>query len=220
MSIYFGIVVLGITIWIPLLIWGLRSTIRVTDAKYKKIYDKIPRSTLVTLTASERKFYRLGGVAILALWFLGMGVFLSMRGIALYPFYANDTKEIPVTIVSEQDVRLTKKGLSYYKFLLSANIDGVTVEDIWVVAPSWFTVQKNTVVDGVYYMNGDHVELGILSAISPVFHWQQITGMIGVTVLAWFFAISQFRLAQTVQTRFEKLSLGDKQVRYQKALKK
>ena len=207
--VYFG-VVFAITLLVVVGIWSARSRMRVIRERYVKLYKKIPASTLVTLTREERKFYRFIGVGVIIVWIAGMAAFLVPRCIAIYPFYTNHAEEIPITIVDKQEVRLTKKGVSYYKFLLSAEVDGRTVEDAWTVAPSWFTVRQGEAVDGLMYRNGNDVELGIASAISPVFRWQQIVGMIGVTFLAWFLAITQFRLARSKQVRFDRLSMIDK----------
>ncbi len=193
--------------------WSARGQMKIIRERYAKLYAKIPASRLVTLTDKERSFYWFVGVGVLIVWFAGMAAFLVPRCVAIYPFYANHTEEIAVTIVDKQEVRLTKKGVSYYKFLLSAEVDGQIVEDAWTVAPSWFTVRQGEVVDGLMYRNGNDVELSIASAISPVFRWQQIVGMIGVTFLAWFLAITQFQLARSKQVRFEKLSMSDKTLR-------
>lgn len=211
-ALYFGIA-LSIALLVALGIGNARAHSRRVRSKYEKIYEKIPASTLVTLTKEERRFYRFIGIAVIVVWIAGMAAFLIPRSIAVYPFYANHAESVSVTIERKEEVRLTKKGVSYYTFLLSAVVDGRTVRDTWTVAPSWFSSHQGETVDGLMYRNGDIVELGIASAIVPVFRWQQISGIFSITVLAWLLAASQFQLARSKQVRFEKLSMIDKTLR-------
>ena len=202
-----------IAFFVVLGFWRARAATRTIQDRYQRIYSKIPPSTVVRLTDREKRSYRFVGVAALIVWFAGMSAFIIPRGIAIYPFYLDHVEEIPVTVVDQREVRLTNKGVSYYRFILSAEVEGEIVEDSWTVAPNWFTSHQGDVVPGLMYREGGVVQLGIASAITPVFSWQQIVGMMGVTAMVWVLAARQFQLAKSENTKFGRLALIDKERR-------
>ncbi len=182
------------------------------NERLNALYKKIPASTMVTMKDGERRFYRLVAVAAIVIWGFGMAAVFTVTMLPRYPFLVHPTEKVQVTVVDLTYVH-TKKSVGYDDLLLSAEVNGAVVQDRWTIVPIWFTIHEGDVADGLVYWNGTYAELGIYAAIYPLFHWQQVLGMLLVTLLAWAVAIHHWRFAAKKHVRFEELSLIDKMQR-------
>lgn len=194
------------------------------DRQLKKIYTKIPPSTMVTLTSTERKFYRLVGIAMLIVWCVGMVIISIPSLLTSYPFLIHDTKEIPVTIIETKYIKANDSGrartVDFYEIILSAKGDGIVMQDDWTFVGGRYTPRQGDIVDGLMYRNGDHIELGIKAVIYPIFHWGQILVILILTLIAILVMTENWKMITPKTVRFEKLSLDYKEARYQQVLKK
>lgn len=190
----------------------------------KKIYAKIPPSTMVTLTKTERGFHKFIVVIGIMVWCFGMVFCATTFFLNSYAFVTHKTEAVPVTIVNAKHVNTNynrhRHSLHFYELLLSAEVNGTTVQDTWAIIGEWYVPHQGDVVDGLMYKNGDHIELGIHDAVYPLFHWTQILGMIVLTLITGFAMKKEWEMLASKTIPFEKLSLDYKQARYRQALKK